>query len=45
MGTTGYGWCVSECPTNYYASFKAMKCTTNCWTGLNQYKYNPSRTC
>jgi hypothetical protein len=45
MGTAGYGWCVTDCPTNYYASFKVMKCTNDCWTTLNQYKYNPSKTC
>ena len=40
MGTTGYGTCVANCPTNSYASMKIMKCTTDCWAdGPNQYKF------
>ena len=48
MGLSGYGACVIDCPTNYYASMKKMKCTTDCWAdGPNQYKFNisASRTC
>lgn len=47
MGSTGFGWCVADCPLTYYASVKKMKCTTDCWASFSQYKYNDgaSRSC
>lgn len=40
MGTTGFGWCVADCPATYYASVKGMKCTQNCWSDFSQYKFS-----